>query len=74
MVETKEEKFWEKFAGKYDQDSFYILDEGGFYDPLGVHFDAQGFDELGGFYNDDGYYVAAEPKCPIRLDREGLPL
>jgi hypothetical protein len=45
MVETtnyelNQEKFWEKFAGKYDQDNFYILDEGGFYDPLGVHFDA----------------------------------
>jgi hypothetical protein len=31
MVETtnyelNQEKFWEKFAGKYDQDNFYILD------------------------------------------------
>lgn len=34
---TKEEK--EGNAGKYDEDGFYILEGGGFFDPEGYYFD-----------------------------------
>ncbi len=38
--------------GKYDEDGFYILDEGGFLDPIGAFFDKDGFDVDGGHYDD----------------------
>ena len=46
--------------GKYDDDGFYILEEGGFLDPLGVYFDKDGFDVDGGHYDDQGFYVPAQ--------------
>jgi hypothetical protein len=30
---------------------------GDFYDPNGFYFDANGYDEFGGYYDDDLYYV-----------------
>jgi hypothetical protein len=56
MRKTSKEEI-EKQAGKYDEDSFYILDAGGFYDPNGHYFDKDGFDASGGRYDDDGLYV-----------------
>jgi predicted XRE-type DNA-binding protein len=45
--------------GKYDDDGFYILEEGGFFDDHGYHFDKSGFNEVGGFYDPDtGDYVS----------------
>lgn len=45
--------------GKFDDDGFYLLKDGDFYDPLGYYFDKQGYDETGGRYDDAGYYVPA---------------
>jgi hypothetical protein len=36
-----------------------MLKGGDFYDPLGYYFDKHGFDEQGGRYDDQGYYIAA---------------
>ena len=44
--------------GKYDEDGFFILEEGGFYDPEGFYFDKSGFDGIGGYYDEAGQYVA----------------
>jgi len=55
---TKEEI--EKNEGTYDEDGFYNLKDGGFYDPYGYKFDKDGYDEFGGYYDDDGYYVPGE--------------
>ena len=63
--------------GKFDEDGFYILADGDFYDPLGYYFDKQGYDETGGHYDDDGYYVAAAipesaPVRPQALTKEDI--
>jgi hypothetical protein len=51
LVMTREEI--EKIGnGEFDEDGFYILKEGDFYDPLGYYFDKDGFDENGGSYDD----------------------
>jgi hypothetical protein len=47
----------EKQAGKYDEDGFYILEAGDFFDPNGYYFDKEGFDASGGSYDDQGVYV-----------------
>jgi LysM repeat protein len=47
--------------GKYDDDGFYNLDDGGFYDDHGYFFDKDGFNELGGFYDPEtGEYISPE--------------
>lgn len=47
--------------GKYDEDGFYILDDGAFYDDLGYYFNKDGYDEFGGFYDKEtGYYVPGD--------------
>ena len=46
-----------KLEGKYDEDGFYHLKEGGFYDPLGFYYNKEGKDEHGGYYDEAGYYV-----------------
>lgn len=47
-------------AGFYDEDGFYLLEEAGdgFYDPHGFHYDKNGIDAIGGFYNSAGVYIA----------------
>lgn len=46
--------------GDYDEDGFYVLEDGTFFDPWGYKFDAEGYDEFGGYYDDDGHYVPGE--------------
>ena len=53
---TKEEI--EKLVGHYDEDGFYILETGGFYDTQGFHYDKNGVDAIGGFYDSSGVYIA----------------
>ena len=55
----------EKFEGEYDQDGFFKLKSGGFYDPLGYHYNKDGFDCVGGFYNEEGYYQAPDKTKPF---------
>lgn len=50
----------ETLEGRYDQDGFYILKEGGFYDSEGFFFDKDGYDALGGWYNRHGEYVSPD--------------
>ena len=47
----------EKQKGKYDEDGFYILEDGGFYDPNGYYFDKKGVNANGGIYDEEGNYV-----------------
>ncbi len=53
----------EALEGGYDEDGFYLLKDGSFYDPLGYYFNIDGFDETGGRYNDSGVYIKA-PTIP----------
>lgn len=46
----------ESYAGEYDEDGFYKLKNGAFYDPFGYYFDEEGFDVAGGKYDDAGFY------------------
>ena len=52
--------------GYYDEDGFYILvdeegkDRGDFYDPNGFYFDEMGYDQFGGYYDDDLNYIPGE--------------
>ena len=57
LVKLSPEEF-QKFPGHFDEDDFYILDEGGFYDPTGFHYDKHGVDATGGFYDSGGVYIA----------------
>jgi len=60
----------EQLKGKYDEDGFYLLDEGGFYDPCGAYFDKDGRDAHYGFYDDSGVYV----KVPERIGKDGISM
>lgn len=44
--------------GKFDQDGFYMLSGGDFFDPEGYYFNKLGFDEFGGFYDKNGDYLS----------------
>ena len=44
--------------GQYDEDGFYNLPDKSFYDPAGYYFNKDGYDEFGGYYDDQsGSYV-----------------
>lgn len=60
----------EKLDGQYDDDGFYLLKAGGFYDPCGQYFNKDGYDEDGGRYDDNGFYI----KVPERLAKDGISL
>ena len=62
----------EKEIGEYDEDDFYLLPNGSFYDPLGYYFNEQGLDEIGGYYDDDGFYV--DPDEEYNEDSDGYDL
>lgn len=55
---TKEEmkQLVDKNEGKFDDDGFYILPDGSFYDKQGYIFDAEGYDEHGGYIENGKYY------------------
>jgi len=44
----------EKLEGSYDKDGFFLLKAGGFYDPLGYYFNADGVDAQGVRYDEQG--------------------
>ena len=68
-VHTKEEI--DANPGKYDDDGFYLLDDGGFYDDHGYYFNSNGFNQIGGFYDpDSGEYICPEDFDPDYI--EGL--
>lgn len=69
MVEStkKTREEIEKLAGKYDEDKFFILEDGSFYDEQGYFFNKWGFDAEGGHYNDEGIYEAR----PVRAGKNG---
>lgn len=54
--------------GKYDDDGFYHLEKGGFYDPYGFYFDEHQMDESGGQYDESGIYRTAEELDEMRDD------
>ena len=70
LVKLSQEEIKE-FAGHFDADGFYILDEGGFYDPAGFHYDASGVDAIGGFYDSSGVYIAPKKAIGQTLDENG---
>lgn len=47
----------EKQTGKYDEDGFYLLEGGDFFDPNCYYFDKDGVDASGGKYDEEGVYV-----------------
>ena len=56
MGEAVAREEYEKQKGKYDEDGFYVLENGSFYDPNGYYFDEEGYDIFGGYY-ENGEYV-----------------
>lgn len=47
-------------GGEYDDDGFYRLPDGDFYDPDGIYFNKEGKDEYGGSYDKDLNYIPGE--------------
>ena len=67
LVRMKKEDI-EAFEGHFDADGFFLLKDGGFFDPNGYRFDKDGYDGLGGFYDEDGYYVTPQKAKQINQD------
>ena len=67
LVRMKKEEI-EELEGHYDNDGFFLLKEGGFFDPNGYRFDKDGYDGLGGFYDEEGYYVTPQKAKQINQD------
>ncbi len=71
LVKLEQEEI-QKLAGHYDDDGFYLLDEGGFYDPEGFYYDKNGIDAVGGFYDSSGIYIAPKKQAgTLQLNDEG---
>lgn len=54
--EEEMKKIIEENGGGYDEQGFYVLPNGSFYDPYGYYFDEEGYDEMGGYYQEGRYY------------------
>ena len=62
----------QKLPGHFDDDGFYLLDEGGFYDTHGFHYDKNGVDAIGGFYDSSGVYIAPKRTAgSLQLNDDG---
>lgn len=72
IVMTRDEIEKLDLGGTFDEDGFYILKGGDFYDPLGYYFDKHGFDEHGGRYDEDGYYIPPTQSGPAQARKETL--
>lgn len=59
---SKEEILKSHPDGEEDEDGFYMLKDGDFFDPFGYYFDVNGFDVTGGSYDNQGYYRAGEER------------
>lgn len=59
-TEEEQKKYPGYAEGKLDEQGFYVLPDGSFFDPDGYYFDQEGYDEFGGYYDDDLYYVPGE--------------
>ena len=46
-----------------DENGFYCLGDGSFYDGDGFFFDKDGYDKYGGFYDENCNYVPGEDKA-----------
>ena len=64
MGEPYSMKEIKSYPGKFDSDGFYMLDEGGFFDPYGYWFyihegdnSGQPKDDYGGHYDAQGHYI-----------------
>lgn len=52
--------FEEVEGGEYDDQGFYRLPDGDFYDPDGVYFNKEGKDKYGGYYDEEFNYIASK--------------
>lgn len=60
----------ENRPGKYDNDNFYILPDGDFFDPQGFYFNREGYDQLGGHYdNVTGHYIPGTKYAQCTLQK-----
>lgn len=60
----------ENRPGKYDNDNFYILPDGDFFDPQGFYFDRKGYDQLGGHYDSvTGHYIPGTKYAACTLQK-----
>ena len=51
------------------------MKEGGFFDPLGYQYNKEGKDQLGGYYDTEGYYVKPKGKfIPFEHTNKAEPL
>lgn len=57
-------------GAEYDDLGFYNLLDGSFYDPDGHYFNQEGYDELGGQYDDNNIYIPGE-KASHMFDQDG---
>lgn len=58
MYEVRDIPFVE--GAEYDDYGFYNLPDGSFYDPDGHFFNQNGFDEFGGYYDNNNIYVPGQ--------------
>jgi len=58
-------------GAEYDDLGFYNLLDGSFYDPDGHYFNVHGYDNLGGYYNDDNIYIPGRKASHMFAEDDG---
>ena len=58
-------------GAEYDDLGFYNLPDGSFYDPDGHYFDQEGYDEFGGYYDDENIYIPGEKNSHLMNQESG---
>ena len=53
-------------GGYYDDDDFFILQDGDFFDPFGYYFNEFGMDADSGHFDDNGYYIPGKKRATQR--------